>query len=258
MMDLTGKRVIVTGGASGIAASAVRGLTAAGAAVASIDLSDAGHAVAAQATATGPGKASFHQANVADRPAMASAVTAAVAELGGLDALIHAAAVQQYKPAETLEDDDWDRVVGINARGTMIANQLVFPHLMANGGGRIVNFASAAGMTGLAGCAHYAASKGAVLGWTRTLAQEWGPHGISVNAVAPGMWTAMYDKTRAGMTPEQLAAHDAMMARMIPLGGRLGDPDADMTPVLLFLVSDAARFINGQTLPVDGGMVLSR
>ena len=258
-MDLTGKRVIVTGGASGIAASAVRGLVAAGAAVASIDVSaDAGRQVAAEANAVGPGTASFHEASVGDRAAMASAVDAAIVQLGGLDALIHAAGIQQYKPAETLDDADWDRVVGINARGTMIANQLVFPHLKANGGGRIVNFASAAGMTGLPGCAHYAASKGAVLAWTRTLAQEWGPHGIAVNAVAPGMWTAMYDKTRGGLNREQLAAHDAMMARLVPLGGRLGDPDTDMTPVLLFLVSDAARFITGQTLPVDGGMVLAR
>ncbi len=257
-MDLTSKRVIVTGGASGIAASAVRGLAAAGATVASIDVAtEAGQHVAAQASAAGPGKASFHAASVADRAAMQAAVTVAVAEMGGLDALIHAAGVQQYKPAETLDDDDWDRIFDINARGTMIANQAVFPHLKATGG-RIVNFASAAGMRGLRGCAHYAASKGAVLAWTRTVAQEWGAYGITVNAVAPGMWTAMYEKTRGGMDDEQLAAHDVTMGRMIPLGGKLGDPDSDMTPVLLFLVSDGARFITGQTLLVDGGMVLSR
>lgn len=258
-MDLTARRVIVTGGASGIAASAVRGLVAAGAHVASIDVSaDLGEQVVAEANAAGPGSASFHVASVSDRPAMTAAVEAAVARLAGLDALIHAAGVQQYKPAEELDDADWDRVVGINARGTMIANQLAFPHLKANGGGRIVNFASAAGMIGLNGCAHYAASKGAVLAWTRTIAQEWGKYGIAANVVAPGMWTAMYQKTRDGMAPDQLAIHDAGMARMIPLGGKLGDPDADMTPVLLFLVSDGARFINGQTLPVDGGMVLAR
>lgn len=258
-MDLTGKRVIVTGGASGIAASAVRGLVAAGATVASIDLSaEAGEQVVTEANAAGPGSASFHAASVSDRAAMISATDAAVAAMGGLDALVHAAGVQQYKCAEDLDDADWDRLVGINARGTMIANQVAFPHLVANGGGRIVNFASAAGMMGLSGCAHYAASKGAVLAWTRSIAQEWGKHGITANAVAPGMWTAMYQKTRDGMAPEQLAIHDAGMARLIPLGGKLGDPDSDMTPVLLFLVSDGARFVTGQTLPVDGGMVLSR
>lgn len=258
-MDLKGKRVIVTGGASGIGAAAVRGLTAAGAAVAAIDISqDEGARVAEAASRAGPGRAIYRQASVEDRAAMVQAVESAVVELGGLDALVHAAGVQQYKPAEALTDEDWDRVVGINARGTMIANQAVFPHLVANGGGRIVNFASAAGMTGLNGCAHYAASKGAVLGWTRTIAQEWARHGITANALAPAMWTSMYQQTRDGLAGDQLAAHDAMMARSVPLGGRLGDPDTDMTPVLLFLVSDAARFVNGQTLPVDGGMVLSR
>jgi NAD(P)-dependent dehydrogenase (short-subunit alcohol dehydrogenase family) len=258
-MDLSGKRVIVTGGASGIAAAAVRGLAAAGASVASIDVSgEAGEEVASAATAAGPGNAFFLQASVADRSQMQVAVDAAAARMGGLDALIHAAGVQQYKPAESLDDEDWERVVGINARGTMIANQAAFPHLKANGGGRIVNFASAAGIQGLAGCAHYSASKGAVLGWTRAVAREWAAHNITVNAVAPGIWTSMYDRTRSRLTPEQLAEHDAFMARAVPLGGKLGDADTDMTPVLLFLVSDGARFVTGQTLPVDGGAVMVR
>lgn len=258
-MGLTGKRVIVTGGASGIAASAVRGLVAAGARVASIDVSaDAGEKVVAEANAAGPGSASFHTASVSDRAAMFPAVDEAVAAMGGLDALIHAAGVQQYKPAEDLDDADWERVVGINARGTMIANQAVFAHLKANGGGRIVNFASAAGIKGLPGCAHYSASKGAVLGWTRAVAQEWATHNITVNAVAPGIWTAMYDRTRSRLNEAELAAHDAAMARAVPLGGKLGNADTDMTPVLVFLVGDGARFITGQTLPVDGGAVMVR
>jgi NAD(P)-dependent dehydrogenase (short-subunit alcohol dehydrogenase family) len=258
-MNLTNKRVIVTGGASGIAASAVLALAAAGAKVASIDLAaEDGRHIAERANAKGPGHATFHHASVADRAAMKAAVDAAVAAMGGLDALIHAAGVQQYKPAEDLTDEDWDRIMNINARGTMIANQSVFPYLKANGGGRIINFASAAGMVGVRGCAHYSASKGAVLAWTRVIAQDWAKYGISSNAVAPGIWTPMYDKTRAGMTPDQLEAHDAAMAQFVPLGGKLGDADTDMSPVLLFLVSDGARFINGQTLPVDGGTVLSR
>jgi NAD(P)-dependent dehydrogenase (short-subunit alcohol dehydrogenase family) len=258
-MDLNGKRVIVTGGASGIAAAAVRGLAAAGAGVASIDVSlEAGEEIATAANLAGPGSAFFVQANVDDRSQMVAAVDAAAARLGGVDALIHAAGVQQYKPAETLDDDDWERVVGINARGTMIANQAVFRHLKANGGGRIVNFASAAGIKGLPGCAHYSASKGAVLGWTRAIAQEWAVHKITVNAVAPGIWTAMYDRTRSRLTPDQLAEHDAAMGRAVPLGGKLGNAESDIVPVLLFLVSDGARFITGQTLPVDGGAVMVR
>lgn len=258
-MDLSGRRVIVTGGASGIAAAAIRGLAGAGASVGSIDVTETeGQAVASDANAAGPGTAFFVRASVADRAEMFAAVDACVARMGGLDALIHAAGVQQYKPAESLDDEDWERVVGINARGTMIANQAAFPHLKANGGGQIVNFASAAGIKGLPGCAHYSASKGAVLGWTRAVAQEWAVHNITVNAVAPGIWTSMYDRTRSRLTPEQLADHDAAMARAVPLGGKLGNADTDMTPVLLFLVSDGAQFITGQTLPVDGGAVMVR
>jgi NAD(P)-dependent dehydrogenase (short-subunit alcohol dehydrogenase family) len=126
-MNLTNKRVIVTGGASGIAASAVMALVGAGAQVTSIDLAaEAGLHVAEKATAAGPGRARFAQASVADRGAMQSAVDEAVADMGGLDALIHAAGIQQYKPAEDLTDEDWDRVMNVNARGTMIANQAVF------------------------------------------------------------------------------------------------------------------------------------
>ncbi|WP_242153502.1 SDR family NAD(P)-dependent oxidoreductase [Sphingomonas sp. BAUL-RG-20F-R05-02] len=257
-MDVQGKRVIVTGGASGIAAAAVVAFLAAGAEVAVIDVAEHGADAVAAAGAGAPGKVAYYRASVSDRAATFAAVDAAAATMGGIDALVHAAGVQQYKPAEDLTDEDWEHVVGINARGTMIINQAVFPHMKAAGAGRIVNFASAAGMVGVRGCAHYSASKGAVLAWTRVVAQDWARYGIAVNAVVPAIWTEMYQRTRDGMTPEGLTQHDAAMAQMIPLGGRLGDPLRDMAPVLLFLVSDGARFINGQTIAVDGGMVPTR
>ncbi|MFN3725966.1 MAG: SDR family NAD(P)-dependent oxidoreductase [Allosphingosinicella sp.] len=255
-MNQLNKRIIVTGGASGIGASAVRAFVTAGARVTSIDLSGEGEKVAAEAA--GPGEVRFIRASVADRTAMFAAVQGAIGWMGGLDGLVHVAGVQQYKPAEELTDEDWDRVLGVNARGTMIANQAVFAHLKANGGGRILNFASGAGMTGLRGCAHYAASKGAVLAWTRTIAQEWGRWNIAANCVAPGMWTPMYQQTRDGKSPDELAMHDAGMAMMIPLGGKLGDPDSDLAPMLVFLMSEGARFVTGQTLAVDGGLTMVR
>lgn len=251
---LSGKKIIVTGAARGIGASAARALAAAGARVCGLDVSVA----AAGAPGTkDAGRLTFDLCDVSSRALATAAIDRAVDEMGGLDVFIHVAGIQRYTPAEAITDEEWDLVVGVNAKGTMIANQVAFPHLKT-GGGRIVNFASAAGATGLRGCAHYAASKGAVLAWTRTIAQEWGRYGVSVNAVAPGMWTPMYETTRAGMSPEQLEAHDRGMAMMIPLGGRLGDPDADMAPVLVFLASDASRFITGQTLAVDGGLMMVR
>ncbi|MCY1461631.1 3-oxoacyl-[acyl-carrier-protein] reductase FabG [compost metagenome] len=105
------------------------------------------------------------------------------------------------------------------------------------------------------GAAHYAASKGAVLAWTRTLAQEWARHGITVNALAPMIWTPMYDVHRAKMSAEELAAHDQMLSRIIPLGGKLGNAEQDLAPVMVFLAGEGSRFITGQTLCVDGGTV---
>lgn len=251
---LSGKRIIVTGAGRGIGASAAHALAAAGATVTGLDLEKPDPE---SPEAPVSGTLAYRVCDVASRASTVAAFDQAVAEMGGLDVLIHVAGIQRYTSAEAITDEEWDLVLGVNAKGTMITNQAAFSHLKDKGG-RIVNFASAAGAAGLRGCAHYAASKGAVLAWTRTVAQEWGPHGISVNAIAPGMWTPMYDTTRAGMTADQLEAHDRMMAMMIPLGGRLGDPDRDMAPVLVFLASDASRFITGQTLAVDGGLLMVR
>ncbi|WP_233518914.1 SDR family NAD(P)-dependent oxidoreductase [Paraburkholderia xenovorans] len=256
MVNLEGKRVIVTGCASGIGASAVKALVRAGAEVAALDLSDeAGRAVAADASAAGPGVAHYFSCDVSRKDQVDEVFRSAVTRLGGLDALINIAGVERKAPAEAVTQDDWDLMFDVNARGTLNTNQAAFAWLREHGG-RIVNFASAAGVMGVPGLAHYSASKAAVLGWTRTAAKEWGKYGIAVNAVAPAMWTPMYEKFRARLDSAQLAAHDAMMAQQVPLGGRLGDPDKSMAPVLVFLVSDGANFITGQTLAVDGGLMI--
>jgi NAD(P)-dependent dehydrogenase (short-subunit alcohol dehydrogenase family) len=255
-MDLSGKRVIVTGSASGIGASAVKALAAAGAKVAALDLADeAGRSLAAAASAAGPGEAHYFHCDVSQRQQVGEVFDAAASRLGGLDALVNIAGVERKGPAESISQEDWDLMFDVNARGTLNTNQAAFTHLRERGG-RIVNFASAAGVMGVPGLAHYSAAKAAVLGWTRTAAKEWGKYGITVNAMAPAMWTPMYEKFRARLDPAQLQAHDAMMAQQVPLGGRLGDPDKSMAPVLVFLVSDGANFITGQTLAVDGGLMI--
>jgi NAD(P)-dependent dehydrogenase (short-subunit alcohol dehydrogenase family) len=257
-MDLAGKRIIITGGARGMAAAMVKDFVRHGAAVASFDVDEAGGlAVAQSANAEGPGHADFIACDVSSEDGVIEAFDQAVGGLGGLDGLVHAAGIAPGAPAADIGLSDWDSVFAVNARGTFLTNKTAFGH-MKERGGRILNFASAAGASGLPGKAHYAASKGAVLAWTRTVAKEWGPQGITVNAIAPAIWTPMYEKTRSLMSPAQLTDHDRLIAAEIPIGGRLGDPERDLAPVLRFLMGDGAGFITGQTIAIDGGLLMVR
>ena len=254
--QLENRRIIVTGGASGIGASVVRAYVAEGAQVASLDiLDDAGAEIARAASAKGPGSARYWHCDVSRRSETDRAVDEAVAVLGGLDALANIAGVERTAPAESIDDDHWDLMFEVNARGTFHTNQAAFRH-MKDGGGQIVNFGSGAGIQGMRGGAAYSAAKGAVLAWSRTAAKEWGRYGITVNAMAPAIWTPMYDAHRARMTKDELAAHDEAKRSAVLIGGRLGDPDRDFAPVMVFLVSEGARFITGQTLPVNGGSLI--
>ncbi|AZG45509.1 SDR family NAD(P)-dependent oxidoreductase [Gordonia insulae] len=250
--DLNGRRVIVTGGASGMGEGLVRAFPELGARVVSLDLVESvGRTVADEVGAT------FQQVDVSDQVSVDRAIDAAVETLGGLDVLIHAAGIAPSAPSESTPLDLWNTVMAINATGTMLTNQAAFRHLRDHGGA-ILNFASAAGLDGLPRKAAYSASKGAVLAWTRTVAAEWGQYGITVNAIAPAIWTPMYDKTRSEMTEDQLTQHDAIMAQRIPIGGRLGDIVNDFVPVMAFYASEGAGFVTGQTISIDGGTLKVR
>ena len=179
-------------------------------------------------------------------------MAAAVGLLGGLDVLVHAAGISPTTNAEDIDVALFEKVMTVNMTSTMLLNTEVFPHLKEKGG-KIINFASGMGVLGAAKKAHYAASKGAVIAWTRSLASAWGKYGISVNAIAPAIWTPMYEATRGLMTAEELKTHDAEQAHKRPIKGRLGDVEQDFLPLMTFLASDGAGFLTGQLYKIDGG-----
>lgn len=252
MADVTGLRVIITGGASGMGEAMVKDFARHGAKVVSMDVTDeAGNAIASDAGAE------FVHCDVSDEASVHAAFEQAAQFLGGLDVLIHAAGVAPGAPAEAITLSGWEKVFAINARGTFLTNQTAFGYLKENGG-RIINFASAAGVSGLPNKAHYSATKGAVIAWTRTVAKEWGKYGITANCIAPAIETPMYLKTRSLMSPAALDALDAKLLADMPIDGKLGDPDRDLMPLMRFLSGAGSRFITGQIFAVDGGITMVR
>lgn len=238
-------------------AGIVRALAADGRSVAAVDIADdTGREVEEEATAARPGRVAYLHCDVRDATSVEAGFERADELLGGLDLLVHAAGIAPGAAASEIAATEWDRVLEVNARGTFLTN--VAAQRRLGDGGRIINFASGAGINGYPGKAHYAASKGAVLAWTRTVAKEWGHRGITVNAVAPAISTHLYATTRSAMTPEQLVAHDADLQRRMAIDGKLGDIDRDLVPLILFLASPGSRFITGQVIAVDGGMVMVR
>jgi 2-hydroxycyclohexanecarboxyl-CoA dehydrogenase len=256
MGTLNGKRIIVTGGASGMGAAVVRAYVTEGALVTSLDINDADGEAVVAATNAGNNCCYLH-CDVAEREEVEAAFAEAVNNLGGLDVLVNAAGIERATPAEAISDQAWDDIFNVNMKGTFHTNQEAFKYLQ-EAGGRIINFGSGAGVHGMTGGAHYSASKAAVMAWTRTIAQEWGKYNISVNAMAPVIETPMARAHFARMSVEEFDAFKANTAQRIPLGGWFGDPDRDFAPVMVFLASDSARFLTGQTYAVDGGMLMMK
>lgn len=244
-------RAIVTGAARGIGSVVARGLMHAGWQVACLDLRDElGEAVAAG------GLGLFIHCDIADKAAVNTAFAQALAWLGGLDLLVAAAGLDKpgFAP-EDIPESAWDLVMGVNARGTFLTNQAAFRAMRDGGGGAIVNFGSLAGLRGTPERAAYSAAKAAIAGWSRAAAQAWGPHGVTVNVIAPTMHTEVAEKYLASLGREGRAAFEAERARVTPMG-RLGDVETDLLPLVLLLAGSGGRYITGQTLSVDGGRTM--
>lgn len=258
---------LVTGAGGGIGRASAAALAAAGANVLIVDLDpeaakraaeEEGLAASATAATTeggAPGEIVGYGADVADAAQVGAAVTSAVKRFGRLDVLINSAGVMHIDAAETFPADAWARVQAINAGGIVNCCQAAYPHLRESAAPAIVNVASISQLRGQPGLLAYAASKGAVESMTRTLAIEWAPAGIRVNAVAPGhVRTPMVDKALAdGSLPQ---ADLEGWERRIPLGNRLADT-AEIADVVAFLAGPAARYVTGQVLVADGGLTVN-
>lgn len=248
-MDLSGKSVIVTGGARGLGREYVERLTEAGANVVAADRDDCAETVA---RAAGPGKAIAVTVDVADMSSCRAMGEAAVEAFGGIDALVNNAALYGALHGgrlEAIDEDEWDACMAVNVKGMWQATKAVTDAMRARGGGSIVNVASIAALYGMPYGLHYATSKGAVIGMTRAMARELGRDWIRVNAIAPsavqteGTEQFFGDKTARIF---DVMKEDQSLKRNLEPG--------DVVGTVMFLVSDASRFVTGQTIPVDGGV----
>jgi 2-hydroxycyclohexanecarboxyl-CoA dehydrogenase len=246
------KVALVTGAAAGIGAAVSRRFARDGIAVGVLDVNVADATTVANDIRSEGGKAIPLGASVADR----GAVTAAVARLreafGPVTIVVNNAGITGTTPFEDLTDQQWDRMMEVNLKGTFIVTQTVLPDMKAAKWGRIINISSSSAQTGAVNMAHYSASKGAIIALTRTLARELGPLGITVNNVPPGSvsQTVMFEAHRAKNKTDS----EAFM-KSIPVG-RMGVPD-DIAGACAWLVSEGAGYVSGQTIGVNGGRVVS-
>jgi NAD(P)-dependent dehydrogenase (short-subunit alcohol dehydrogenase family) len=242
-----GEVALITGAAGGLGASIARGLARAGVRVLLADLSDDALRGVEQAIIDAGGDAASCRIDVTVAAEVEGAVACAVQSWGRLDVLVNCAGITLRQPALQFSETQWDRIIGVNLKGTWLCCQAAGKVMVAQGHGRIINMASIGGLVGLPMSVAYCASKGAVVQLTRTLAVEWAPFGVTVNAIAPCTFeTPMVQR----VIDAEEAYRDRVIAR-IPLG-RMGKPE-EIVGTVLYLASRASSMMTGHVLALDGG-----
>ena len=256
-MRLKDRVAIITGGASGIGKSAAERFALEGASLVIADMnSEAIDQTVEEFRARGF-NAIGEVCDVTKREQTQEMAQSVIAKMGRIDILLNNAGISRYRPFAEANSEDWDTVLGVDLKGVFFCAQSVAPQMRAQGYGRIINISSALG-TGAAphgtagspgGSAAYASAKAGVVMLTKTLARELGPHGVTVNCVAPG--TFLTPISASSRTPEQVQEHLDYRKKTVVLG-RIGTLD-ELTAAILFFASDDSSYVTGQTLNVDGG-----
>jgi 3-oxoacyl-[acyl-carrier protein] reductase len=243
--NLSGRVAIVTGAARGLGRAIAEKLCASGAQVACVDVSAELLGETVAALRANGWTAEPYPCDVTNSQRVNEVVDEVVKKWGGLDILVNNAGITRDTMVMRMKDDQWDAVLDINLKGTFLFIRAAARPMMKGRRGRIINMASVSGMTGNPGQANYSASKAGVIGLTRTVARELAGRNITVNAVAPGFIATEMTAALGEQIIEEVK-------KRIPLG-RLGEP-GDVANAVLFLASDAAGFITGHVLTVDGGL----
>jgi NAD(P)-dependent dehydrogenase (short-subunit alcohol dehydrogenase family) len=246
---LDGRVAIVTGAGGGLGGGICSALTLAGAAVAAVDVEgDKAEQVAESLSHDGARCLAF-ETDVSDRSSVEEMTKRVVGEFGGVDILVNNAAIYPSRPWTEITEEEWDQVLAVNLKGYFLCARAAYPHMSGRGQGRVINVASITFFIGFANLLDYVSSKGGVVGFTRTLAREVGPEGITVNAISPGAFPTDAEKIHPDQEGYNRWVLDQQSIK------RRGTPE-DIGNLVAFLGSDAASFITGQTVEIDGGWLM--
>jgi NAD(P)-dependent dehydrogenase (short-subunit alcohol dehydrogenase family) len=247
--SLEGRTAFVTGAGGGLGEGICTSLAAAGATVACADIVTGRAEAIARRLAEAGGRALALHVDVADRESVQGAVDKTVDELGGVDILVNNAAIYPRRAWTEITEEEWDRVLEVNLKGYFHCARACHPSMKIRGGGHVINVSSITFMVGFQMLLDYVSSKGAIVGFTRALAHEVGPEGITVNAIAPGAFPTDAEKIHPDPEGYSQWALDQQCIK------RRGTPD-DIGNLVVFLASDASSFITGQTVVIDGGWAM--
>ncbi len=240
---------MVTGGGGGLGTAICSRLSSEGAAVAVVEQELEKAERVADAIVANGGRALAVEADVSDKGSVEAMAERVTDELGSLDVLVNNAAIYPRRAWTEIEEEEWDRVMSVNLKGYFLCARAAFPHMKERGWGRIVNVSSITFFIGWTLLLDYVTSKGGIVGFTRTLARETGPDGVTVNAIAPGAFPT--DAERIHPNPDEYSRWVLEQQSV----KRRGAPE-DIGNLVAFLASDNASFITGQTIGIDGGWMM--